>query len=112
MTRLFRWVAMAEAASWLILIAATIVKYSADAPVGVKIMGPIHGVLFIFYVLLALRLRPVLKWNARTMLIIMADSIIPGGGFFVANRRDLTKPDQSSQRSGAAPERSVADSKS
>jgi integral membrane protein len=85
----FRWVAIAEATSWLILIVATIVKYAADAPVGVKIMGPIHGVLFVGYVLLALTLRSQFAWNGRTSLIVLVDSIIPTGGFFVARRDDL-----------------------
>jgi integral membrane protein len=85
----FRWVAIAEATSWLLLIVATIVKYSAGAPVGVKILGPIHGVLFIAYVLLALSLRKPLRWNGRTLTIVLADAILPTGGFFVARRSDL-----------------------
>jgi len=85
----FRWTAIAEATSWLILIVATIVKYAADAPLGVKIMGPIHGVLFICYVLLTITLRGQLKWSARTTLIVLVDSVIPTGGFFVARRDDL-----------------------
>ncbi len=88
-TQIFRWIAIAEATSWLVLIVATIVKYSASAPLGVKIMGPIHGVLFIVYVLLALSLRGPLRWDGRTLLIVLVDSILPTGGFFVARRADL-----------------------
>ena len=36
----FRIIAVVEALSWLALIVATIVKYSADAPMGVHILGP------------------------------------------------------------------------
>ncbi|MEO6887241.1 MAG: DUF3817 domain-containing protein [Jatrophihabitantaceae bacterium] len=88
-TRAFRVVAALEATSWLALIVATIVKYSTDAPLGVKILGPIHGVLFIGYVLLALSLKSKLRWDGRTVLIVLADAVIPGGGFVVARRRDL-----------------------
>ncbi|MDT4922398.1 MAG: hypothetical protein QOG01_111 [Pseudonocardiales bacterium] len=87
--RALRIVAVAEAVSWLLLIVATIVKYSADAPLGVHIMGPVHGVLFLAYVGLALDVRSRLGWDARTSLIVLADAIIPGGGFVVARRRDL-----------------------
>jgi integral membrane protein len=87
----FRWIAMAEATSWLILIVATIVKYAADAPLGVQIMGPIHGVLFIVYVAVALVLWRTLHWSARTLLIVLVDSILPTGGFFVAARADLAR---------------------
>lgn len=84
-----RYVAAFEALSWLLLIAATIVKYAADRPLGVHIMGPIHGVAFLAYVGLTLDVRGKLRWDGRTTLIVLADSIIPTGGFFVARRRDL-----------------------
>jgi len=87
--RWLRIVAVVEAISWLALIIATIVKYAADAPLGVHILGPIHGVLFLAYVALALVVRARLKWDARTTLIVLADSILPGGGFLVARREDL-----------------------
>ena len=88
----FRWTAIAEAVSWLALIVATVVKYSADAPLGVHIMGPIHGVLFLGYVVLALLLRPKLAWSGRTLLVVLAESILPGGGFIASRRRDLQAP--------------------
>jgi integral membrane protein len=87
--RWLRIVAVAEAISWLALIVATIVKYAASAPLGVQILGPIHGVLFIGYVILTIEVRGRLKWSGRTTLIVLADSIIPGGGFVVARRPDL-----------------------
>lgn len=52
-------------------------------------MGPIHGVLFIFYVLLTFQLRTPLAWSRRTLVIILADALIPAGGFFAASRSDL-----------------------
>jgi integral membrane protein len=88
-SRWFRVVAVAEAISWLLLIVATIVKYSADAPLGVHVMGPIHGVLFLGYVGLALELRRRLAWDRRTALVVLVDAIIPGGGFLAARRADL-----------------------
>jgi integral membrane protein len=87
--RWFRGVAVAEAISWLLLIVATIVKYAADAPLGVHVMGPIHGGLFIAYVILALETRRRLGWNARTLLVVLAESVLPGGGFLAARRTDL-----------------------
>ena len=86
-----RAVAAIEAVSWLLLIAATIVKYSTDPQkaLGVHIMGPIHGVLFLAYVGLALEARRRLAWDGRTTLVVLADAIIPAGGFVVARRADL-----------------------
>src|SRR3954453_17477259 len=87
--RWFRLVALAEAISWLLLIVATIVKYAADAPLGVHVLGPIHGVLFLAYVILALETKRRLGWDARTLLVILAESILPGGGFLAARRPAL-----------------------
>ncbi|MDT4975020.1 MAG: hypothetical protein QOG98_778, partial [Pseudonocardiales bacterium] len=58
-------------------------------PIGVKILGPIHGVLFIAYVVLALAVRAQLRWNAKTLLIVLVDAVLPGGGLVVARRADL-----------------------
>jgi integral membrane protein len=55
----------------------------------VQIMGPIHGVLFLIYVGLTLEVRRRLDWDGRTTLIVLADSILPGGGFLAARRADL-----------------------
>jgi integral membrane protein len=88
-TRAFRVVAVAEAISWLLLIVATIVKYSADEALGVHVLGPIHGVLFLVYVGLSLEVRRRVHWDARTTLVVLAESIIPGGGFLAARRGDL-----------------------
>jgi len=87
--RAFRVVAVAEGISWLALILATIVKYTAEHPIGVKILGPIHGALFMAYVILALVVRRQLRWDAKTTLIVLVDSVLPGGGLVVARRTDL-----------------------
>jgi integral membrane protein len=86
-----RVVAVVEAISWLLLIVATIVKYSTEPhkALGVQIMGPVHGVLFLAYVALTLEVRRRLHWDGRTTLVVLAESILPGGGFLAARRADL-----------------------
>ena len=64
--RSFRITALAEATSFLALLVATYVKYRHDEPVGVEILGPIHGLLFIVYVVLALSLASRAGWGALT----------------------------------------------
>ncbi|MDT4891661.1 MAG: hypothetical protein QOE97_696 [Pseudonocardiales bacterium] len=88
----FRGVAIAEALSWLALIVATVVKYAAGNAGGVHVLGPIHGVLFLGYVLLALDVRRRVGWDTRTTLLVLAESVLPGGGFVAARRRDLQAP--------------------
>ena len=54
MKKTLKVVALLEAVSFLVLLAATVAKYTAEQPQAVKVVGPIHGMLFIAYVLLVL----------------------------------------------------------
>jgi integral membrane protein len=87
--RTFRWVAATEATSWLVLIVATVVKYAAGWKLGVQILGPTHGGLFIAYVLVAIPVALRRRWSLRTVAVVALDSVIPTGGYWVARRRDL-----------------------
>jgi len=81
--RTLRYVAIVEAASFLALLVATYIKYNDDAEMGVQILGPIHGVLFIAYVLLALSLRVPAGWSYRTTFWVLVGAVVPFGGFVV-----------------------------
>lgn len=81
--RVFRIVAIAEACSWAGLLVGMFVKYVAVGPdgvgneIGVTVFGPIHGALFVTYVLVTLVTAGVLRWNPRTLLIALVASIPP-----------------------------------
>lgn len=81
--RKFRIAALAEATSFLALLAATYVKYDQNQPIGVAILGPIHGVLFIAYVLLALGLGQRAAWRPRTTALVLLGAVLPFGGYVV-----------------------------
>ena len=81
--RSFRITAIAEATSFLALLVATYVKYGQDEPIGVEILGPVHGILFLVYVVLALNLRPRAGWSARTTLLVLVGAVLPFGGYVV-----------------------------
>ncbi len=67
--RTFRITALAEATTFLALLVATYVKYGHDEAGGVQILGPVHGTLFIAYVLLALNLAARADWAVRTTVL-------------------------------------------
>jgi integral membrane protein len=81
--RNFRYIALLEATSFLLLLLATYVKHVNDQPLGVEILGPIHGVLFIGYVFSALLLREAQEWSWRTTLLILLGAVLPFGGYVV-----------------------------
>ena len=81
--RRFRITALAEAASFLALLVATYVKYAHDQEIGVQILGPVHGILFLAYVVLALLLASEAGWIHRTTALVLLGAVLPFGGFVV-----------------------------
>ena len=65
---------MLEAASFLVLLFVAVpLKYLWEMPTAVRVVGPIHGVLFLLFVALLFQAKSERDWSlART------------GGFFVA----------------------------
>jgi integral membrane protein len=81
--RNFRHVALIEATTFLLLLVASYLKHTQDEPIGVDILGPIHGLLFIAYVVMALTLRDEQGWSAKTTLLILLGAVLPFGGYVV-----------------------------
>ena len=82
-----RKVALAEAVSYLLLLGfAMPLKYLAGQPLGVKIIGMVHGVLFVIFGLALLRVLLAARWPfSRCVLIFMA-SFVPLVPFFMDRR--------------------------
>jgi integral membrane protein len=78
-----RYIALAEATSFLALLIASLVKRTGGGELGVQILGPIHGLLFIAYVVIALNLRPKVGWSAKTTFWVLVGAVIPCGGYVV-----------------------------
>lgn len=74
----FRFVALAEATSFLVLLTC-----SFAARDGVPIMGPIHGTLFLAYVLIALMIREDARWTNKETILVLAGAVLPFGGYAV-----------------------------
>ena len=74
----FRFVALAEATSFLILLTC-----SFAARDGVPIMGPIHGMLFLAYLLFVVMVRDDAGWTAKQTVLVLVGAVLPFGGFVV-----------------------------
>jgi integral membrane protein len=76
--RLFLLVATAEAISWAGLLIGMYVKYFTDGGErGVQIFGPIHGGIFVAYVVLALLVARSQRWSMPVTLAALVCSIPP-----------------------------------
>ncbi|SFP41987.1 MULTISPECIES: DUF3817 domain-containing protein [Actinomadura] len=99
--RVFRYVSIAEAASFLLLLLVAMpLKYGADAPAGVQLTGPVHGVLFMAYVGLVFLVREQLRWDLRRTVLALGAAVLPVAPFFV-ERRWTTPPAAEAAAGGA-----------
>lgn len=81
---IFRIVALLEGVSYILLLfIATPIKYIADNPEYVKLLGMPHGLLFMLYIILAFVLRKDMKWTNSEFGLILLAAIIPFGTFYV-----------------------------
>jgi integral membrane protein len=76
--RVFRAVAVAEAVSWVLLLAGMFVKWVLrTSELGVQLAGPVHGAVFVAYVLVSLVAWRVLRWSPRTAVLALIASVPP-----------------------------------
>jgi integral membrane protein len=79
----FRWVALIEATTFLALLVATVIKHTDGGATGVQILGPIHGALFIAYVINVFAIRTDQRWSTKVTCWILLGAVLPFGGYVV-----------------------------
>ncbi len=100
-----RWVSLAEATSFLVLLVATLVKYTGPREeIGVQVVGPVHGALFVAYVALALLVAVRRRWTPMRTVLVLAASVLPVAPFVVERTwlRDQERADARRQPVSAA----------
>ena len=84
----FKWIAYAEGASFLVLLGIAMpLKYLAGMPLAVRVVGSIHGGLFVLYALLVLEALGAGRFRLRTAALAMLASVLPFGPFVFERRR-------------------------
>ncbi|MFF4057021.1 DUF3817 domain-containing protein [Streptomyces sp. NPDC001668] len=82
--RRLRLISVPEGVSWIILATCTVIKYTVASGFDVApVLGPIHGVLFILYVIFWADAWNRTKWAKGKAALYFAYSVIPGGGFVI-----------------------------
>ncbi|MGY0406983.1 MAG: DUF3817 domain-containing protein [Polaribacter sp.] len=81
---IFRIVSYLEGISYLLLLFIAVpIKYFQNDATYVKMLGMPHGILFMLYIVLAFMLQKPMKWNTKTLGIVMLASILPFGTFYI-----------------------------
>ena len=80
----FRKIAFAEGVSFLVLLLIAMpLKYFADMPMAVTIVGGLHGGLFVAFIILAYLVKEEYKKNIGWLVKSFLASIIPFGTFYM-----------------------------
>lgn len=74
--------ALAEGTSFLLLLFVAVpLKHIGGEDALVRALGPVHGALFVLYVISVFMVRPLLKWRLPRVLVALAAAVLPFGTF-------------------------------
>ena len=77
------WSGLAEGLSFLILLGIAMpLKYIAGKPEYVRVVGSLHGLLFVIYVLMAFAASRAGKWPAKELGLAVIAAVLPFGPFW------------------------------
>ena len=78
-----RFVSVAEGISLLVLVFVAVpLKRLGGHPEAVQLMGPIHGLLFVLYVLTLIQAQIEYRWPLGKVALALLASVVPGGTFY------------------------------
>ena len=84
MIKTFRVISYLEGMSYILLLFIAVpIKYYANDPTFVKLLGMPHGILFVAYVVLSLVNSKKHNWSIIKTVVVLISSIIPFGTFYV-----------------------------
>src|SRR5690349_5607361 len=75
----FRFIALAEAVSWVGLLVGMYFKYlgTPRTEIGVKVFGMAHGLIFIAFVVTGVLVGMAYRWTLGTWLLALLASVVP-----------------------------------
>ena len=80
----FRLLALIEGISFLLILFVTMpLKYQFGMPTPNKVVGMIHGLLFIGYIMAVIRIKVEENWTGKFTGVALLAGVIPGGTFYI-----------------------------
>jgi integral membrane protein len=80
----FRIVSLLEGVSYILLVGIAVpLKYLAGDPSLVKILGRVHGGLFVLFLFVLARAAMGIPWGWRRVAVAFVASIVPFGAFWL-----------------------------
>jgi integral membrane protein len=76
--KLFRWVAVAEAVTWSLLLIGMFLKYVTETTeLGVRVGGMLHGVVFVAFCVTTVVVAVDQRWSVGRTLLGLASAVPP-----------------------------------
>ncbi|WP_289137644.1 DUF3817 domain-containing protein [uncultured Brevibacillus sp.] len=83
----FRVIGILEGISYLVLLGIAMpLKYFLDVPAAVKIVGALHGLLFVLYILALVHVTLKNRWSIIRVIGAFIASLLPFGNFVLDAR--------------------------
>lgn len=89
MTKIFKFTAILEGISYLVLFANMLIVKPNNIILYKQLLYPIgmaHGVLFIGYVILAFLIKKRQNWSLKDFFIVQIASLLPFGTFYIEKK--------------------------
>ncbi len=89
MTKIFKYIAILEGISFLILLANMLFVKPTHFGLYKSLLFPIgmaHGFLFIGYVIISIIIREEQKWSFKDLAIVNIASFLPFGTFYIEKK--------------------------
>lgn len=81
--RRLRIASLGEATTLLLLVGVAVpLKHLAGQPLGVRLMGPVHGLMFLIYLWTAVQTVAGGGWSGSEIARLFVGALVPFGGFF------------------------------
>lgn len=87
---MFRFAAQAEAVTWFILLVSMALKYTGITDIAMRLAGSLHGLAFLTFTALTILVWINQGWSARTGLLGLLSSIVPGATIFFEKHLERT----------------------
>jgi integral membrane protein len=79
----FRLVSLLEGLSYIVLVGVAVpLKYLAHDPSWVRVLGRVHGALFVLFVLALARAATAAPWTFSRVALAMGSSMVPFGALW------------------------------
>ncbi|MGA5819650.1 DUF3817 domain-containing protein [Kitasatospora sp. NPDC094028] len=76
-----RLISAPEGISFVLLLICTALKYTTSFN-AVPVMGPLHGTLFLVYVVFWIQAWQKQKWDSKRGILLFVLSVVPFGGIY------------------------------